>query len=176
MTEDQFRNLKPGDEVYTIRRGFYQTNATGSRWIDRGTVSKVNKKTVAVGSTNATAPDLMTIAAGDAAKAEFERATAEEADRRHRFSKAKARISAAAVGPISGSFDGYSSEGVSLSTRSVEVAERIADMLGIGADSLRLRGDLYARLDDDAPTIHLHLSNAQARRVLAVLAEPTEEP
>ena len=173
MTDEEFKALKPGDEVYTIRRGFYQSNAAGSRWLDRGTVSKVNKKTVAVGSASATASDLMTITAGDAAKAEFERAKAAEADRQRRMTEAAARIMAAADGFV-GVFSRYSDR-IELNTGKVEVAERIADMMEVGAESLRLRGDLHARLNDDAPAIHLHLSVNQARRVLAALPEIQDE-
>ena len=178
MTEDEFRALKVGDEVYTVDRNAYNANATGGRRLTRRTVTKVNKTTVATsqGYGNHKAPDLLTIEAGDVALAEFLRLKSEREAIRARWSDVRTRLRTALTGTpnehIVSASDHYSH--ISISSARIDDAERIASVLEVGTAALKLTGDLRAVLTDDAPAVHLHLSVAQAARVLAMLNGETK--
>ena len=173
MTEDEFKALKVGDEVYTVDRSDWNANATNSRRITRRTVTKVNKKTVAttggVGSENAST--LLTIEAGDAAMAEFLRIKAEREALDARWRDVAGRLRVALAGTPDDRIATASAQTwhVNINSNKIDDAERLAAAMEIGAVALRIQGDLHSRLTDDSPTVHLHLSTAQANRVLAVM-------
>jgi hypothetical protein len=173
MTEEEFKALKVGDEVYTVDRSDWNANATNSRRLIRQTVTKVNKKTVATtgGGAGENASTLLTIEAGDAAMAEFLRIKAEREALDARWRDVAGRLRVALAGtpddravyvPAHGNY-------ININSSKIDDAERLAAALEIGAVALRLQGDLRSLLTDDSPTVHLHLSTAQAKRVLAAL-------
>ncbi len=173
MTEDDFKALKVGDEVYVVDRSDWNANATNNRRLTRRTVTKVNKKTVATtgGGAGENASTLLTIEAGDAAMAESLRIEAEREVLDARWREVAARLRVAQAGtpddrvvhvPAHGNY-------ININSSKIDDAERLAAALEIGAIALRPQGDLRSLLTDDSPTVHLHLSTAQAKRVLAVL-------
>lgn len=173
MTEDEFIALKVGDEVYTVDRNAYNANATGDRRMTRRTVTKVNKTTVATsqGYGNRKAPDLLTIEAGDAALAGFLRLKAERDALAGRWADVRTRLRIALGGTADDRAVHVPSHGnyININSTRIDDAERLAAALEIGAIALRLHGDLRSLLTDDSPTVHMHLSTAQAKRVLAAL-------
>jgi hypothetical protein len=172
MTEDEFKALKVGDEVYVVDRSDWNANATNGRRLTRRTVTKVNKKTVSVGGLGSeNASTLLTIEAGDAAMAEFLRIKAEREALDARWRDVAGRLRVALAGapddravhvPAHGNY-------ININSSKIDDAERLAAALEIGAIALRLQGDLRSLLTDDSPTVHLHLSTAQANLVLAAL-------
>lgn len=172
MTDEEFKALKAGDEVYTVGRSAHHPNATGGRRLTRCTVTKVNKKSVVVtgGLGGENASTLLTIEAGDAALAEFLRLEAEREALAARWADVRARIRVALTGAPDEHIvsvranDNY----INISSVRIEDAERIASVLEVGTAALKLVGDLRAVLTDDSPAVHLHLSVAQAARVLQV--------
>lgn len=172
MTEDEFKALKVGDDVYTVGRSAHQPNATGDRRLTRRTVTKVNKKSVVVtgGLGGENASTLLTIEAGDAALAEFLRLNAEREALAARWADVKTRLRTA----LAGAFDehivsvGLVHNYINIHSGKIDDAERIASVLEVGTAALKLTGDLRAVLTDDSPAVHLHLSVAQAARVLQV--------
>lgn len=173
MTEDEFKALKVGDEVYTVDRSDWNANATNNRRLTRRTVTKVNKKTVVVtgGLGGENASTLLTIEAGDAALAEFLRIKAEREalDARWRDVAARLRVALAGTPDDRAVYVPSHSSHININSSKIDDAERLAAALEIGAIALRLQGDLRSLLTDDSPTVHLHLSTAQAKRVLAAL-------
>jgi hypothetical protein len=173
MTEDEFKALKVGDEVYTVDRSDWNANATNNRRLTRRTVVKVNKKTVATtgGGVGENASTLMTIEAGDAAMVEFLRIKAEREalDARWRDVAARLRVALAGTPDDRAVYVPSHSSHININSSKIDDAERLAAALEIGAIALRLQGDLRSLLTDDSPTVHLHLSTAQAKRVLAAL-------
>jgi len=175
MTEDEFKALKVGDEVYTVDRSDWNANATNGRRLTRRTVVKVNKKTVATtgGGGGESASTLLTIEAGDAALAEFLRLKAEREVLDARWRDVAGRLRVALAGTPDDRVVYVLAHGnynyININSSKIDDAERLAAALEIGAIALRLQGDLRSLLTDDSPTVHMHLSAAQAMRVLAVL-------
>lgn len=172
MTEDEFKALKVGDDVYTVDYSDWNANATNNCRLTRRMVTKVNKKTVATTGSGGckNASTLLTIEAGDAALAEFLRIKAEREAIDARWRDIAARLRAALAGtPDDRAVHVPAGNYVNINSSKIDDAEHIAAALEIGALALRLQGDLRSLLTDDSPTVHLHLSTAQAMRVLAAL-------
>lgn len=175
MTLEEMRALKAGDEVYYVTGSNWELNAIvrghGAR-LAKWLVSRApgrSAKTMHIGSGRYSPGDLLTIADGEAAMAAFELQKREREAMDRRWAAVRDRLQAATGGAFADAFSVRDGSSISLACRGIDKAERVAAAMEVGVAALRLQGDIMALADSDAPAVHLHLSVAQAERVLTTL-------
>lgn len=182
MNLDEIRALNVGDIVFTMESTGYHNSTFNAivdgiqRNIRQGAVAaKMAKtaKTICIGTGRYSPEQVLSAEEGKAALTVFEDRKRAEDALRQRWDDVRLRLDGAAPGAFANSWGIRNNSYLSLDVRNIEAAERIVEALRVGFDALRLRDhimtlpDLAALADDNAPSVHLHLSIAQAKLVLA---------